>query len=43
MLGWNETIDELAVAGSMHYYKHLMRRRDGHVLRKAIILLEVEG
>ena len=33
MLGCNETIDQLAMANSVRWYGHVLRREDGHVLR----------
>ena len=42
MLRLKETIDQLAMANSVHRYVHVLRREDGHVLRKALDL-EVEG
>ena len=33
MLGFNETIDKLAMANSVHWYVHVLRREDGHALR----------
>ena len=39
MLGLNETIDQLAMANSGGWYDHVLRRGDGHVLRR----VEVEG
>ena len=39
MVGLNETIDQLAMANSVHWYGNVLRREDGHVLRE----LEVEG
>ena len=42
MLGLNETIDQLAMAISVHWHGHVLRREDGHVLKKAIDL-DVEG
>ena len=42
MLGLNETIDQLAVANSVRWYGHVLRREDGHVLRRALDF-EVEG
>ena len=42
MLGVKETIDQLAMANSAHWYGHVLRREDGHVLRRALDL-EVEG
>ena len=29
-------IDQLAVANSVHWYGHVLRREDGHVLRRAL-------
>ena len=42
MLGLNETIDQLAMANSVDWHDHLLRREYGHVLRKALDF-EVEG
>ena len=42
MLGLNETIDQLAMANSVHWLGHVLRREGGHVLRRALDL-EVEG
>ena len=42
MLGLNETIDQLAVANSVCWYGHVLRREDGHVLRRALDFV-VEG
>ena len=42
MLGLNEAIDQLAMANSVHWYGHVLRREDGHVLRSALDF-EVEG
>ena len=42
MLGLKETIDQLAVANSVRCYGHVLRREDGHVLRRALDF-EVEG
>ena len=36
MLGLNETIDQLAIANSVRWYGHVMRKEDVHVLRKAL-------
>ena len=36
MLGLNEIIDQLAMANSVHWYGHVLRRQDGHVLRRAL-------
>ena len=35
MLGLNEKIDQLAIANSVCRYDHVLRREDGHVLRRA--------
>ena len=42
MLGLNETMDQLAMANNVHWYGHVLRREDGHVLRRALDF-EVEG
>ena len=42
MLGLNETIDQLAMENSVHWYGHMSRRKDDHVLRRALDL-EAEG
>ena len=42
MLDLNETIDQLAMANSVRWYGHVLRREDGHVLRRALDF-EVEG
>ena len=42
MLGLSETIDQLAMANSVHWYGHVLRREDGHVFRRALDF-EVEG
>ena len=36
MVGLKETIDQLAMAISVHWYGHVLRREDGHVLRRAL-------
>ena len=41
-LNLNETIVHLAMANSVHWYGHVLRREDGHVLRRALYV-EVEG
>ena len=44
MLSLNKTVDCLAMANSVHLYGHLLRREDGHVLRKALSFrLKVKG
>ena len=35
MLGLNRTIDQLAMVNNVHWYDHVLRREDGHVLREA--------
>ena len=42
MLCLKETIDQLAMANSVHWYGHVLRREDGHVLRRALDF-EVDG
>ena len=42
MLGLNETMDQLAMASSVCWYGHVLRREDGDVLRMAL-RFEVEG
>ena len=37
-----ETIDQLAMANSVHWYIHVLRREDDHVIRRALDF-EVEG
>ena len=41
MLGLNETIDQLAIASSIHWYGNVLRREGDHVLRA--LDFEVEG
>ena len=41
-LGLNGTIDQLAMANSVLWYGHVLRREDGHILRRPIDF-EVEG
>ena len=36
MLGLNETTDHLAIANSVCLYGHVLRREDGHVLRRTL-------
>ena len=33
VLGLNETVDQLALENSIHWYDYLLRREGGHVLR----------
>ena len=42
MLGMNETMDQLAMVNSVCWHDHLLRREDGHVLRRALYF-QVEG
>ena len=42
VLGLSETMDQLAMANSVRWYGHVLRRDDGHVLRMALDF-EVEG
>ena len=42
MLSLNETIDQLAMANSVRWHGHVLRREDGHVLRRALDF-EAEG
>ena len=42
MLGLNETIDQLAMTNSVCWHVHVLRRKNGHILRRALDL-EVEG
>ena len=36
MLGFSETMDQLAMANSVCWYGYVLRREDGHVLRLAL-------
>ena len=42
MLCLKETMDQLSMENSVHWYGHVMRREDGHILRRALYF-EVEG
>ena len=42
MLGLKETIDQLAMANSVRWFGHILRREDGHLLRRALDF-EVDG
>ena len=42
MLGLSETMGQLAIANSVHWYSDVLRREDGHVLRRTLDF-EVEG
>ena len=41
MLGLIETTDQFAMANSVRWFGHVLRREDGHVLRRAL-MFEVE-
>ena len=36
MLGLSKTIDQLAMANNVHWYGHVLRKKDGHVLRRTL-------
>ena len=42
VLGLSETIGQLAMANSVHWLAHVLRREDGHVFKRALDF-EVEG
>ena len=42
MLCLKETMDQLAMTNSVRWHGHVLRREDGHVLRRALDF-EVEG
>ena len=42
MLGVKETVIQMAMANGVRWYGHVLRRNDGHVLRKALEF-EVKG
>ena len=42
MFGLNETFDQLAMANSVRWYGHVLRREDGHILPIGLGF-EVEG
>ena len=42
MLGLKETMDQLTMANSVHWYGDVLRREGGHILRRALYL-EAEG
>ena len=35
MLGLKEITDQFAMANNVHWHDHVLRREDGHVLRRA--------
>ena len=44
ILSLNATVDQLAVANSVRWYGHVLRREDGDVLRRPLDFeLKVEG
>ena len=42
MLGLKETVVQMAKANGVRWYGHVLRRDDGHVLRK-VMVFEVKG
>ena len=42
MFGLIETIGQLAMASSVHWYSHVLRRENGHVMRRALDF-EIKG
>ena len=42
MLGLNETMYQMAMANSVHWYGHVLRREDGQLFKRALYF-EVEG
>ena len=42
MLGLCETIDQWAMANSVRWHSHVLRREDGHILRRTLDF-EVKG
>ena len=42
MLGFCETMDQLAMANRVRWYGHVLRREDGHILRR-VLDFEVDG
>ena len=42
LMGFNETIEQLAMANCVHWHGHVLRREHGHILRRALDF-EVEG
>ena len=44
MLGLNKSIDQMAMINSVRWYGHVLRREDGHVLRRALVFgVESQG
>ena len=42
-VGLKETVVQMAKANGVRWYGHVLRRDDGHVLRKALSEFEVKG
>ena len=42
MFGLNETTGQLTISNTVHWYGHVLRREDGHVLRRGMEI-EVDG
>ena len=42
ILGFNETMDQLAMASNVSWHGHVLRREYGHIWRRALDI-EVEG
>ena len=42
MLGLKEKVAQMAKANGVRWYRHVLRRDDGHVLRK-VLEIEVKG
>ena len=42
ILGLNENLEQLSMVYNVHWYSHVLRREDGHVLRRALVF-EVDG
>ena len=43
MLGLKEIVVQMAKANAMRWYGHVLRRDDGHVLRRALEFEMIEG
>ena len=43
MLGLKETVVQMAKANGVRWYRHVLRRDDGHVLRKALFEVKAKG
>ena len=42
MLGWKKTLDKMAKANGVRWYRHVIRREDNNILKKAM-MMEVNG